>query len=238
MSKYSISKSSYLKFEQCKKAFFLNKHFPQLKDKFSIDKNLTFKRGHLIGSLSKELFPNGIDVSEESKNLEEAALLTTNLIAEKKTIYEATFVYNGVLIMVDILTWENGGWNAYEIKSSLKVTEVYLLDACLQHYVLNNSIDHLKDFFLVTLNGDYIKNEEQIDLKKLFKKRSILKEALANSEYFQARINAANEVLECPDIPQINIGEHCFKPYTCDFYGYCWKNTIQNSNIFSISIIN
>jgi len=104
---YSISKTSFLKFEQCQKAFFLYKNFPYLKDKVSIDKQLTFKRGHDVGYLAQQLFPGGIDVSTLIKSSSEGIAVTKDLI-EKKTavIYEATFVHQGVLIMVDILCFK------------------------------------------------------------------------------------------------------------------------------------
>ena len=40
---YTISKSSFMKFEQCEKAFFLNKYHSNLKDKLSLEKQLTFR---------------------------------------------------------------------------------------------------------------------------------------------------------------------------------------------------
>ena len=237
MSNYTISKTAYLKFEQCMKSFYLYKHHLNLRDKIDIDKNLTFKRGHLIGSLSKELFPGGTDVSEVTKNLEQAIQKTKELVIEKKTIYEATFVHNRVLVMVDILNFENGQWKAYEVKSSLKVTEVYLLDACLQFYVLHHSLPELADFYLVTLNGDYVKGYEEIDVKKLFKKRSVLNEAQKNLNYFENRIEKAKETFENSNVPEIKIGPHCYKPYTCDFYGYCWNKIIQKGNIFHFPLL-
>ena len=63
-----ISKTAYLKFEQCTKAFYLYKKHPYLKDKVELDKQLTFNRGHQIGILAQQLFPEGIDVSKNSKN--------------------------------------------------------------------------------------------------------------------------------------------------------------------------
>ena len=58
---YSISKTSFLKFEQCHKAFFLYKNHPYLRDKVSIDKQLTFKRGHDVGFFAWQLFAGGVD---------------------------------------------------------------------------------------------------------------------------------------------------------------------------------
>src|SRR4051812_36302434 len=136
---YSISKTSFLKFEQCQKAFFLYKNHPYLRDKLSVDKQLTFKRGHDVGFFAQQLFPGGIDVSKETKSSTAGYELTLTLIENKTpVIYEATFLYKGVLIMVDILTLVDGVYTAYEVKSSMKVSETYLKDAYLQYYVLKN----------------------------------------------------------------------------------------------------
>jgi len=235
--KYSISKSSFIKFVQCSKAFFLYKNHPYLRDKLGIDKQLTFSRGHAIGEFAQQLFPGGKDISKLTKNLDEAIELTRNLIAGKtETIYEATFVYNGVLIMADILHFENDTYTAYEVKSSLKVSETYLLDACLQYYVLKNSLNNFTDLFLVTINGDYVL-EDSINPKQLFKKRSVKKEAEKNLDYFRDKINEANLVLEQNAIPNINIGKHCFKPYQCDYFGTCWKNIHGEKSIFNVPMI-
>lgn len=234
---FSLSKSSFLKFEQCEKAFYLYKHQPFLRDKIDVDKNLTFNRGHAIGSFAKELFPGGIDVSEKTKNLAESVALTKELIADKKTIYEATFIFDGVLVMVDILHYSNDEWKAYEIKSSLKVSPVYLLDACLQFYVVKNCLSELSDFFLVTLNGDYL-FKDSMEIKSLFKKRSILKEAEKNRPYFEEKIRLAKETIEQNSVPEKPIGTHCFRPYTCDFYGHCWKNVNEKESIFQLPQVN
>lgn len=235
--KYSISKSSFLKFEQCAKSFFLYKNHPYLRDKLSVDKQLTFKRGHDIGFFAQQLFPNGVDVSNETKNAMEAYELTKTLVETKTpVIYEATFIYKDVLVMVDILTYENGVYNAYEVKSSIKVSENYLRDACLQYFVLKNSLNGFEDLFLTTMNGEYVL-EDQIDAKKLFKKRSVKKEAEKNLEYFEKKIEEAVLVLEMNAIPNITIGKHCFKPYTCDFFGTCWKDVMNEKSVFNLPFI-
>jgi predicted RecB family nuclease len=235
---YSVSKSSFLKFVQCEKAFFLHRNHSYLKDKTDTDRQLTFNRGHAVGGLAQELFPGGTDVSKLSKNTAEALELTAGLLSKKtKTIYEAAFIFDKVLIMVDILNLEEGRYTAYEVKSSLKVSETYLLDACLQYYVLKNSVDPLDDFFLVTLNGDYVR-EENLDVKKLFKKRSVKPEAEKNLEYFREKIKEANLVLEKNSIPDISIGRQCYRPYQCDFFGSCWKDVHSEKSVFNLPFIN
>lgn len=236
-SNYSISKTSFLKFEQCQKAFFLNKKHPYLRDKLSVDKQLTFKRGHDVGYFARQLFPGGIDASENCKNVLDAATITQQLIEKKQSvIYEATFVFNSVLVMVDILVLNEEHYTAYEIKSSLKVSVNYIKDACLQYYVLKNCLQSVDDFYLVTIDENY-QLDIEIEPKKLFKKRSVKQKAEENLSYFTHQIEAAQLLLEQNAIPNIAIGKHCFRPYQCDFFGTCWKDVLTDNSIFNLPLI-
>lgn len=187
-----------------------------------------------MGILAQGLFPGGIDVSKEHKTLVEAAAATQELLAKgQEVIYEATFVFNQTLIMVDILALENGRYNAYEVKSSIKVSDTYYKDACLQYYVLKNCLAGFEDLFLVTLNPDYVLGD-QLDLKKLFKRRSVKTRAEENFSYFEHRLNEALLVLEKNTIPNVATGKHCFKPYQCDFFGTCWKDQLTDDSVFNL----
>ena len=44
-------------------------------------------------------------------------------------------------------------------------------------------------------------------------------------------------MIESPDIPQVDIGNHCTDPYDCDFKGTCWKH-IPEYSVFDISRLN
>lgn len=208
-----------------------------MRDKLSIDKQLTFKRGHDVGYFAQQLFAGGTDVSKLTKNVTEACQLTQELLSQNVSIiYEATFVYNNTLIMVDILVNENGLYKAYEVKSSLKVSEIYLRDACLQYYVLKNALPGFEDLFLVTMNGNYELNET-IEPKQLFKKRSVKKEGEENLSYFESKIKDGELLLEQNVIPNTAIGKQCFKPYQCDFIGTCWKDKLNDQSIFNLPLI-
>lgn len=234
---YSISKSSFLKFEQCQKAFFFYKNHPYLRDKITIDKQLTFKRGHDVGYFAQQLFPGGIDISKNTKGSAEGAALTlTHIQNRTEVIYEATFIFQHVLIMVDILHLSDGKYTAYEVKSSMKISETYLKDAYLQYYVLKNTLPGFDDLFLVTLNPDYIR-EAEIEPKKLFRKRSVKQKAEENFPYFEHQIRAAQQVLEQNIIPNTSIGKQCFRPYQCDYFGTCWKEVLHPDSIFNLPYI-
>ena len=230
-----ISKTAFLKYDQCPKAFFFYKKHPYLRDPVSKEKQFTFNRGHSVGNLAQQLFQGGVDVSKQSKNSRAAYELTQQLLKEgtTKTIYEATFIFNDILVMVDILHFDGINWTAYEVKSSLKVSEAYVKDACLQYYVLKNSLVNFDDLFLVTLNGNYVL-ENEINLKQLFKKRSMKIQAEENISFFSEVIDRMNLVLERNAIPDIPIGKQCFSPYECDYLGTCWKNTKDPKSVFRI----
>lgn len=236
-AEYLLSKTSFIKFEQCPKAFYLYKKHPYLRDKLSVDKQLTFKRGHDVGFFAQQLFPGGTDVSLKTKNYKQAAALTAELIeGGAPVIYEATFIHNGALVMADILENNNGVYTAYEVKSSLKISEVYIRDACLQYYVIKNCLPALNDLFLVTLNGDYVLHDEP-EPKKMFKRRSMRERAEKNFAYFESQLSRAREVIEMNAVPNIGIGPHCYKPYQCDFYGTCWKDVITPDSLFNIPLV-
>ena len=113
--------------------------------------------------------------------------------------------------MIDLLHFDGTCWNAYEVKSSLKISDAYIKDACLQFYVLKNSLENFDDLFLVTLNPNYVL-EDAIDLKQLFRKRSVKESAEKNIEFFDKAITQMNLVLERNAIPDIPIGKQCFSP--------------------------
>ena len=153
---------------------------------------------------------------------------------ETKTVIE--IVREGVQKYVDILCLDNEKYTAYEVKSSFKISEVYLKDACLQYYVLKNALTNLEDLFLVTLNQDYV-FENEIEPKKLFKKRSVKTESEKNLPYFENQLFNAQLTLEQNKIPNIAIGKHCFKPYQCDYFSNCWKDTINENSIFNLPLL-
>lgn len=235
LDKHILSKSTFIRGLQCSKSLYLYKNFIHLRDPLSAEQQSMFSRGNSVGELAQQLFPGGIDPTAEKRFDTIAAVLKTRDLIEKgeEVIYEAAFQSDKVLVILDILVKRDDKWYAYEVKSSTKISNTYLLDASLQYYVITSSGLPLEDISLVTINNNYLKNGP-IDPHSLFSIRSVKKEALSNQEMIEEKIRSSKLVVDNPQIPEIKIGEHCFSPYSCDFMGTCWKNVPKNS-VFEIS---
>ena len=226
MEKHILSKSTFIKGHQCLKALYLHKKRPFLRDKLSAEQLAKFKRGHNVGNLAQQLFPGGIDVSPKSPSqYQKSVVQTQELIAAGQTIiYEATFQFNKVLVMLDILVKTENGWAAYEVKSSRGLSETYFTDAALQYYVITQSGLDLNSFSLVYVNENYVLEKEgEIDVQTYFIKQEVSAEIQSIQKQIAEEIEKELHVLTDSHSPKIEVGAHCFSPYPCDFTGFCWK---------------
>lgn len=119
-----LSKTLYQYYLQCPKLFWLKLNRKAQKDIFTPNKSLDsiMENGILVGELACRLYPNGTRISFEDSSFFQKAEMTQKLIKEHtKYIYEATFIYDDIVVMVDILeVLENGSVVINEVKSSNK----------------------------------------------------------------------------------------------------------------------
>jgi hypothetical protein len=134
--------------------------------------------------------------------------------------------------MLDILNRKDGEWYGYEVKSSLKISDTYLLDAAFQYYVITNSGLKLNDIFLVYVNKDYLFDED-LRLDDIFIFESVLEKVLELQDYVKEKVMEEKATLQLKSSPKIDVGMHCLNPYPCDFTGHCWKNVVDKSIIDS-----
>ncbi len=230
-----LSKSTFLRGLQCLKSLYLYKNFIQLRDQPTTEQKAIFNRGNKVGLIAQKFFPGGVDASPVRKSDFPSAVARTKELLEKgiEIIYEAAFQWEGVLAILDILVKKNGGWYAYEVKSSTKISQTYVLDAALQYWVITNSGLKLEDFSMMIINNQYVRNGD-LDIQQLFSIKSIKESVLKNQQLVGDNIKACKEMIQSNSMPQVKIGEHCFLPYNCDFMGCCWKN-IPSDSVFEIA---
>ena len=221
-----LSKSTYIKGEQCEKALFLIKNRPFLRDKLSMEQRAKFKRGVDVGLLAQQYFPGGINMtpsspSQFSKKVVETLKNLTNPAVN--VMYEAVFQYDDTLIMLDIIVRDGDKWRAIEVKSSLNISQTYMKDAALQYYVLKGCEVPLSDIQLMYINADYVRKGD-LDLKQLFVFQSIKEYAEQYQDVIAKNIAHFKDIIKQPHSPKIPVGDQCDSPYRCEFHGHCWKD--------------
>ncbi|MFA8449582.1 MAG: DUF2779 domain-containing protein [Bacteroidales bacterium] len=236
MEKHQLSKSTFIRGKQCLKSLYLHKKRPYLRDRISAEQLAKFKRGTNIGILAQDLFPGGINLKPKAPSQYQKCVAETKIIInnnENDIIYEAGFQYNGVLILLDLLVKKDGKWHAYEVKSSLSLSETYFFDAALQYYIIQNSEEiDLESFNLIYVDPEY-EMTEKLDLHKFFKTQDVTQQLLPIQKDISKLIYQEKKVLSAKQSPQIDIGPQCNHPYPCDFQGLCWKN-IKTNSIFEL----
>jgi len=218
-TKMKLSKSLYLKGRKCPRLLWLSFHHKELLER---GESLTLKQGKEVGKLARELFKGGVEV--EYSSLEEMLIQTQKLLKKRKTIYEATFFEKEVLVRVDILTYNEEGWELYEVKSSTSLKEEYLEDIALQALVVQEELE-LQALFLIYLNREYVR-EGELNLKELFvieevtsRVEQIRDEVKKNLEFFK-------EILSLEEPPEVEMDGVCFE---CEFFIFCWGELPKGS---------
>jgi hypothetical protein len=232
---YILSKSTFVKGNQCTKALYLNRFHKELKEEISDSQEAVYAQGTNVGLLAQELFPGGIDLSpEDYTQFGKAVEETKKVLANGETaLYEPAFIFDEVLCALDIMVKDKTGWKGYEVKSSTEIKPTFILDSALQYYIITNSGIKLTDFSIVYINNQYEK-KGKLDFNQLFNKESILEQILELQPFIKEKIKELKSVLKKKEIPVVDIGEHCSNPYPCDFAGHCWKHVPEYS-VFDIA---
>jgi len=235
MGSHLLSKSSFIRGVQCEKHLYLYKYHYNEMDQLSEMQKAIFKRGTDVGKLAQQLFPSGIDASPKSQfEYAKAVKHTKELLVKKQNvIYEASFNFSDVLAVADIVEQKKSGLKVYEVKSSTSISETYIRDAALQYWVISSCGYKVKDFSITYINNQYVRKGD-LDLNELFSTESVLKLILPLQKWVAEKVTRFKKVLARRSIPVIDIGEHCYDPYTCGFYEYCRKHIPENS-IFDLA---
>ena len=232
----NLSKSLYTRGIQCQKSLWLKKYKPEVLTPPDASAQAVFDTGNLVGDLACKLFPDGKEVPF-SRNYDEMIATTKKYIEDgTRNVYEATFNYNGILVMVDVLQVDADGVSIYEVKSSTSVKEIYLHDVSIQQYVLESLGFRVKSTNVVHINSDYIRGDE-LALRVLFNTVDVTtqtRELQADIPRILAEFEEALRVRE--NEPDIEIGKQCHNPYECDAKDYCWRvqRNIPEYSVFNL----
>lgn len=231
--KLSLSKSQFVRGLQCHKSLWLYKNRPALRTPPDAFQQAIFAMGTEVGLVARGLFPGGKEIRYEDGTFQQKAGLTRQYIQEGvKTIYEATFLYDDIIVMVDILHKGGSGWELYEVKSSASLKQEYLNDVSIQYYVLSGSGLQVSRAALVNMNTDYVRQGD-IEPGRLFQVNDLTKPVVKNQQNVADAISHMRSMLK-KGCPEVDIGPHCTSPYGCDFTEHCWAH-IPEKSVFDLT---
>jgi len=222
-----LSKSRIISAWQCPKKLHLEKHYPELGEVSAKTESL-FATGHQVGAISQRLYgtPDSVEIPFNRKmNL---MVHETNALLDSGAdfpIFEATFQYDGVLVRVDVLLPEPGGWRAIEVKASTSVKDYHVLDCAIQDWVMRNvglpvtsiSLAHINNQFVYAGDGNY---------DGLLVEENLTHEVRTVEPTVVDMVAKARHAVTGP-MPKVRVGTQCSKPYECQFRNHCWPTDAE-----------
>jgi len=231
-----LSKSKITRGLQCPKSLWLYKNQPELRGEISASQQAIFDRGTNVGLLAQQKFPGGVDATEghDWPNFECADTTKYLVGIDQEVIYEATFVYNKVLVAVDILVRnEVGTWDAYEVKSTNGTKDTHITDCAIQYYVMEGCGITLRSMSVLHFDRDYVRQGD-LDVEQLFMATDITEEVKELQADMLDTVLDLESLQNQSNCPKIEIGPHCTNPYPCDFANHCWKD-IPEYSVFNLT---
>lgn len=236
-SPFQLSKSTFMYGCQCPKRLYLHKKYKHLANPSDVKQEAVFASGTDAGLLARQLFPKGVDASPpDAFQYGKAAANTHAYLATHFVIYEATFIYDGVMCAIDILVRKGNQWYAFEVKGTNSVKPQHVTDAALQYAVITGCGIELADFSIIHFDKTYVR-KGGIDIQRLFTQTSVLNDIWREQDAVNKKIVELKTLLVSAEIPDIEIGEQCEKPYPCNFTDYCFRDIEREETTLSTQSI-
>ena len=219
-----LSKSRFIAGIQCPLRLWNDINRRDLATPWSDTQQAIFDRGTAIGELAQERYPGGTLVGFKPWERSEAIAETNRLLADSSVpaIYEAALQHEGVFVRVDILARNGDGWDLIEVKASTRPEkEVFQRDAAIQYWVATGAGLTIHEAGILVLNRDYVYSGGSYDLEQLFRFGDATEFCQDELEATGEAVAKFHEMLADTEPPEIEIGDHCFTPYECPYYGAC-----------------
>ena len=227
-----LSKTRYCYLWQCPRMAWLAQYRPELRV-IEDQTQARFEDGDQVGDFAMGYFG---DFTEVTARRDDGSMDLSKMIADTRAemdrgtenICEASFSYHGLFCSVDILRKEADGWAIYEVKSSTRnsaapngvVKPVYAADIAFQKYVLEHCGVSVTGTYLICIDSDYV-FDGALNLQQFFAVIDASADVADQTQYIERNLATAEEVLNCPEEPDIDLGMHCRDPYECGFWGHC-----------------
>lgn len=226
-----LSKSKYCKGIQCPKILWLDRYKPEEAE--DVLSESVISTGNMVGELARSYFGD-YSLVEFSYDKKTMTGKTEELISGgAENIAEASFMTDGLYCAVDILRRNGGGWDIVEVKSSTKVSDIYVEDMAFQYYVLRCCGINVKNVYNMHINSSYVRRRE-LDLKGLFVIEDYTEAVKDKFDEVRSNISAVRSYIDTETEPERDIDCCCDQPYECAYKHYCGKH-IPEYSVFNMA---
>ncbi|MBI2661938.1 DUF2779 domain-containing protein [Candidatus Woesearchaeota archaeon] len=227
-----LTKSKYIIGLSCPKYLWMMFHELDKIPEPDLATEYIIQQGHIIGQLAKKLFPDGVDLPEDTKDFKINVQKTQELLKQRKIIFEAGIVAGELYARADILVPAGKNeWDIVEVKASTQVKDEHIHDVSFQKHVYQLAGLKIRKCFLLHINNEFVKKGE-IKPKELLTQEEITTEVNEAINGIQDRINYMTEVVNNKEPPKVHIGNGCKNGLECVSED-CW-NFLPEGHVFDL----
>ncbi len=223
-----LTKSKYLIGLKCLRHLWMLFHEPDKLPEDSVSAKFRMEQGVLVGEFAKKKFLEGVELSGDFKeNLKQ----TNEILKEKKVLFEAGFLVDGLFSRADILVPKGNKWDLIEVKSGTSVKVENIDDVGFQKFVMEKAGLKINKCFLMHTNNEFVKNGE-IDPEEFFILEDITSEVDEIMGEVPKNIKKMQKVINIKTPPKITVASGCENRMDCPCED-CW-NFLKEGHVLEL----
>ena len=234
MTNYVITKTMKISGDDCPLATI--NHVLRPSEAAPFDLEYIADNGKEVGILARKLFEGSVTVNYSNKYSVRASETQHYIHNGYEYICEASFLTDDCLFAaIDILHVKQPGNHVeiIEVKSATKMKDIFYSDLAFQVNVVESCGFIVDASYIALVNSEFVKHGE-IDPKEFFIISDVSEDIRNMQPAVKSEIDFIKEALDKDlEITPPPIGEHCFKPYACQYWHKC-KTCLPEHHIFDI----
>ena len=231
---YTLTKTKILSGLQCHKKLWFDLHDPKKKEhNWILEKGFRFE--NIVRENYSKNYGKVLDLSGDWEDVVSKTMLGIKS-NDIEVIFEGAFIYLDTLVRADVLIKNKKGWELLEIKSSTKLKDAHISDIAIQSFIVKKCGVNLTSVRLIHINEDFIYTGDGNYKDLINFENEITDEVALKEKDVSNYIRDLTPLIDEKDSPNILMGDHCQKPYLCDYQVRC-KSSLTETNITSYDIL-
>jgi hypothetical protein len=217
-----LSKRRFASGLRCPKKLWLETHEPDAPELLGLQiPTVLLEQGRQCGVLARQRWPEGKLVGDgrvAAFALEQAAAETRALMdAGERVLFEAVFLADHAMAVVDVLERVDDGWRLIEVKQGNDCSEEHVAEVAFQVHVLESCGVRVRETAVMHLNREC----RHPDLESLWLTMDVTEACRPLVPPFAPATLTMSAMLDGA-MPDARIGVACLSPDPCPFKPRCW----------------